>query len=179
MLRQVHDEYFHGICTDVWVFHLFNCFMCDVFMIHIIQILDFRSRFQVFIYVQFWCRCVQRCDLFFIFRYLWVSAGPTFSVLLVNANKYSGVICFKCKLLFIWCFNSSFIDSHEMTVLPVLNVLAKCFCSHLCLFGFHIRNDREMHENDWDTFMDKNICLLKLHSLSLSFVTIIVSLKVT
>jgi hypothetical protein len=66
-----------------------------------------------------------------------VSKGwPTCSTLLVNAKEYPGAIHFRRKLLFIWCPGDLFLDSHEMIILPVLSVLAECFYSLLCLFGF-------------------------------------------
>ena len=41
-------------------------------------------------------------NLVLMFRSLWISAGPIYSALQVNAKKVSGDVCFIRKLLFHW-----------------------------------------------------------------------------
>ena len=42
------------------------------------------------------------CKLVLMFRFLWISAGPTYSNLPVNAKEVSGDVRFRRKLLFHW-----------------------------------------------------------------------------
>ena len=42
------------------------------------------------------------CKLVLMFRFLWISAGPTYSALPVNAKEVSGDVSFRRKLLFHW-----------------------------------------------------------------------------
>jgi len=66
-------------------------------------------------------------NLVFMFRFLWISAGLTYSALPVNAKEVSGDIRFRWKLLFHCC--SMIMDSR-----------CSCTCSHstgfeLCLLS--------------------------------------------
>ena len=42
------------------------------------------------------------CNLFLMFRFLWISDGPTYSTLPVNAKEVAGDVRFRRKLLFHW-----------------------------------------------------------------------------
>ena len=50
------------------------------------------------------------CKLVLMFRFLWISAGPTYSALLVNAKEVSDDVRFRRKLLFhwLWIFRCSY-----------------------------------------------------------------------
>ena len=81
-------------------------------------------------------------SLVFMFRFLWISAGPTYSALRMNANKVSGDIRFRRKLLFHCCS----IDS-EFPLFMYLqsfffrfwNLLPEHIYSLLCLFDLGTR----------------------------------------
>ena len=57
----------------------------------------------------------QLCKLVRMFRFLWISAGPTYSALPVNAKDISGDIHFRRKLLFhwLWIFRCSYTCSRS------------------------------------------------------------------
>ena len=46
---------------------------------------------------------IPRLCNWFLFKFLWISAGPTYSALPVNAKEVSGDVCFIQKLLFHCC----------------------------------------------------------------------------
>ena len=58
---------------------------------------------------------IPRLCNWFLFRFLWISAGPTYSALPVNAKEVSGGIRFRRKLLFhwLWNFRCSYTCSHS------------------------------------------------------------------
>ena len=72
---------------------------------------------------------LQLCKLVLMFRFLWISAGPTYSALPVNAKEVSGDVRFRQKLLFHCCsMNLDFRCSSTCT----------CSCSsdsELCLLS--------------------------------------------
>jgi hypothetical protein len=57
----------------------------------------------------------QLCKLVLMFRFLWISAGPIYSALPVNAKEVSGDVHFRRKLLFhwLWIFRCFYTCSHS------------------------------------------------------------------
>jgi hypothetical protein len=105
-----------------------------------------KFKFHDFIYIQFWCQFIWKCNLVLMFRFPWVTVGSTCSALPVNAKDSSSSVSdenYYFKVLFVsdenycsWMFWFFIHGSHFVFLLPVLNVLAECFYSPLCLFGF-------------------------------------------
>ena len=73
---------------------------------------------------------LQLCKLVLMFRFLWISAGPTYSALPVNAKEVSGDV-FHC-----WSIDCGFLLSiYLQSSFWFQIVLAEYFYSLLCLFG--------------------------------------------
>ena len=80
----------------------------------------------------------QLYNLVIMFRFLWISDGPTYSALPVNAKEVSGDVHFRRKLLFHCC---PMISGFQLFMYLQLLfwfqiVLAEYPYSLLCLFGF-------------------------------------------
>ena len=72
------------------------------------------------------------CKLVLMFRFLWISAGPTYSALPVNAKEVSGDVHFRRKLLFhwLWIFRCSYTCSHSSgSELCLLSIF-----THSCIY---------------------------------------------
>ena len=78
------------------------------------------------------------CNLVLMFRFMWISAGPTYSALPVNAKEVLGDVCFRQKPLFhCWSIDCGFmLFIHLQSFFRFRIVLAEYFYSLLCLFGF-------------------------------------------
>ena len=61
-------------------------------------------QFKLFIYIPFMFQWTRMCNLVLISMFIWVSAGPTCSVLSLNAKDISGCVCFRGELLFSLVF---------------------------------------------------------------------------
>ena len=83
---------------------------------------------------------IPRLCNWFLFRFLWISAGPTYSALPVNAEKVSGDVHFRRKLLFHCCYMISGFQlfMYLQSFLWFQIVLAEYPYSLLCLFGFRV-----------------------------------------
>ena len=78
------------------------------------------------------------CNLVLMFRFLWISAGLTYSALPVNAKEVSGDVRFRRKLLF-HCCSIAFgfpLFMYSQLLFRFRIVLAEYIYSLLCLFSF-------------------------------------------
>jgi len=84
------------------------------------------------------------CKLVLMFRFLWISAGPTYSALPVNAKEVLGDVRFRQKLLFhCWSIDCGFLlFIYLQSFFRFRIVLAEYFYSLLCLFGFLVPDDQ-------------------------------------